>query len=158
MEDDSWGMRPDYDDVVLYENPLTLNSAGGGITWPIQPLGLLASVEYVMNHYKIEAFDHGAALYRRATISQNIGRVGVGHSIRDVHYVRAGFEYTDFLVDRWLKLPANTDRYRFTAGVQYRTGYWDFDVMMGYNLDTKRNFGAEREAFSGAVWLTGLLD
>ncbi len=67
-------------------------------------------------------------------------------------------QFTDFLVDRWLKLPANTDRYRVTAGFQYRTGYWDFDVMMGYNLDTKVNFDAEREAIFGAIWLTGLLD
>jgi hypothetical protein len=158
MEDDSWGMRPDHDEVVLYENPLTLNSAGGGITWPIQPLGLLASAEYVMNHWKIEAFDHGAGLVRKAKISSNIGRLGLEYSMRDVHYVRAGFEYTDFLVDRWLKLPVNTDRYRVTAGFQYRTGYWDFDVMVGYNLDTKQNFDAEREAFFGAIWLTGLID
>jgi len=158
MEDDSWGMRPDYDDVVLYENPLTLNSAGGGITWPIQPLGLLASAEYVMSHWKIEAFDHGAGLARKAKISSNIGRLGLEYSMRDVHYLRAGFEYTDFLVDRWLKLPANTDRYRFTAGFQYRTGYWDFDVMMGYSMDTKQNFDGEREAFFGAVWLTGSMD
>jgi hypothetical protein len=158
MSDDSWGLRPEFDDVVLVENPVSLNSAGVGANWEIQSLRLLTSVEYVANDYDVEVWDHGARTKHKMDVVQQVGRLGVEHLLFGLHSIRAGIEYTDFLVDRWLKLPPNTDRYRATIGFQYRTGYWDFDMMLGYGRDTKQNFDADRETWTGVIWMTGLLN
>jgi hypothetical protein len=152
--DDGWARRPEYDDVLLYENPVDLLSLGSGLTYQIRPMNLLTSIEYVMNDYDITASDYGVGTTRKADIVQNIGRLGLEYGLFDLHSIRAGIEVTDYLVDRWIKLPRNTDRYRVTGGFRYRTGYWDIDTFLEYSTNTKSGSDSERRGLSGIVWFT----
>jgi hypothetical protein len=109
---DGWAKRPRFEDVVLYENPVDLMSAGGGMS------------------YRLE------------------------HELLGLHSIRAGFQYTDYLIDRWLKLPSNSDEMRFSAGFRYRTSGWDFDITSGYALTTKESVDDEREDIFCMLWAT----
>ncbi|MCK4349581.1 MAG: hypothetical protein KAX13_01915, partial [Candidatus Krumholzibacteria bacterium] len=55
MNDDGWAKRPDFNDVLLYENPVELISVGGGLSYLIDAADLLVSAEYLMNMYDVEA-------------------------------------------------------------------------------------------------------
>jgi len=158
LNDDGWAKRPAYDDVLLYDNPVDLVSTGAGITYQIRPLNLLTSLEYVANQYDISVSDHGANLFRSADIVQNVGRLGLEYSLFNLHSIRAGVEVTDCVVDRWLKLPGSIDRYRFTGGFRYRTGVWDVDIHVGYDMDTRENSDTNRNGFSGIIWFTSMID
>jgi hypothetical protein len=105
------------------------------------------SAEYVANGYDIALADYGAGTSKDVGIVQNIGRLGLEYSLFNMHSIWAGVEVTDFLVDRWLKLPANTDRYSFTTGMKFRGGYWDVDLALQYGVDTKSNTDDDRESY-----------
>jgi hypothetical protein len=156
MNDDGWATRPEYDNVLLYENPLSLVFGGAGVSYRVRP-NVLTSLEYVANFYDIEASDYGAGLHRSSDIVQNIGRLGVEYDVWNLHSIRLGVEVTDFLVDRWIKQPSNTDRYRFTGGFRYRTGFWDIEGLLAYSRDTRENSDTDREGLSGIVWFSRLL-
>lgn len=151
---DGWAKRPRFDDVVLYENPYDLVSFGGGMSYRFAPWRLIVSTEYEANMYDIEVNDYGASAYRSADVVQNIARFGFEHELFGLHSIRGGFQYTDYLVDRWLKLPPNSDEMRFSGGFRYRTGGWDFDISAGYAITTHDDVGDEREDIFGVLWAT----
>ena len=154
LDEEGWAKRPDYDDVLLYENPMKLLSLGAGFSYLIRPLNLLASMEYIMNRYDIEVDDYGASLARTADIVQNVGRLGIEYSVFNIYSLRGGIEVTDYPVDRWIKLPRNMDRYRFTGGVRYNIRLWEIDVQLAYRRDTKEDLDTSRRGLSGIVWFT----
>jgi hypothetical protein len=149
--DEGWAKRPEYDDVLLYESTVDLLSGGVGASYELRSLRTLVSAEYVANGYDIALADYGAGTSNDVGIVQNIGRLGLEYSLFNMHSIWAGVEVTDYLVDRWLKLPANTDRYSFTTGMKYRAGYWDIDVAFQYGMDTKSNTDADRQSFGAIV-------
>lgn len=151
---DGWAKRPRYEDVVMYENPVDLVSAGGGMSYRFEQWRLLTSLEYEANMYDITVSDYGADEFRAADVVQNIARFGLEHELFGLHSIRAGFQYTDYLIDRWLKLPANSDEMRFSAGFRYRTSGWDFDITSGYALTTKESVDDEREDIFCMLWAT----
>ncbi len=157
LKKDGWARRPEYENVLLYDNPVNLQSVGAGISYAITPLNLLLSAEYEMNRYDIEARDYGAQWFRAADIIQNIGRLGIEYNVMDIYSVRGGVEVTDYPIDRWLKTPGNMDRYRFTGGLGYQYGLWKIDLELMYRKDTKEDFYASRRGLSGIVWFTRLV-
>jgi len=149
--DEGWAKRPEYEDVLLYENTVDLLSGGLGASYEFRSLRTLVSAEYVANGYDIALADYGAGTSKDVSIVQNIGRLGLEYSLFNMHSIWAGVEVTDFLVDRWLKLPGNTDRYSFTTGMKYRGGYWDIDLALQYGVDTKSSVDDDRESFGAMV-------
>lgn len=154
MNSDGWAKRPRFDDVLLYDSPVRLRSVGAGATYFVRPLMLLVSGEYVLNAYEIEANDYGANSFRSQDFTQNIGRLGLEYAAYNVFSVRAGVEVTDYLVDRWLKLPDNIDRYRFTAGGSYTWHMWQLDMELLYAGDTREGDDRERRNLGGILWFT----
>ena len=61
-------------------------------------------------------------------------------------------------VDRWLKLPRNMDRYRFTGGFGYATGRWEIDTQFLYSMYTHDDYDTDRTGLSGIVWFTRFVD
>jgi len=158
MTDDGWARRPEYEDVLLYESDVDLWSGGLGAVYNLQSLKTLVSAEYVANHYGIALADYGAGTSKDVGILQNIGRLGLEYSLWDLHSIWAGVEVTDYLVDRWLKLPPNMDRYNFTGGMRYRLGYWDLDVCVNYGISTKESADDDRQNYGGVVRFTHILE
>jgi hypothetical protein len=156
MNRDGWADRPRYAGVVLFDNPIQLRSIGAGASYAFQPTGLTLAADYVMNSYDIEANDYGANEFRTQDFVQNIGRFGVEYAAYNVYSFRAGVEVIDYLADRWLKLPINTDRYRFTAGGSYAWHLWQVDVLLRYGRDTQSETDARRRDLGGIVWFTRL--
>lgn len=154
--DDGWAKRPDFEKFLLYENPFNVLSVGAGVTYRIAPIKTLAAAEYTANLYDIEVTDHGADFAQSAEVVQNVGRLGLEYSLFDLHAIRAGLEVTDFLIDRWLKQPPNTDRYKFSGGVSYRTGFWNVDAHLEYGICTKNSIDAERKSYGGVIAFTRL--
>ena len=157
LDREGWAKRPEFDDVLLYENPVNLVSAGAGLSYHVAPANLLASAEYVMNMYDIEASDYGASLFRTADIVQNIGRFGLEYKPTNVYSFRGGVEYIDYLVDRWLKYPINTDSYRITGGAEYHTGYWAVDIQLAYGDRTHDYLDGNRRYLGGILYFTRLV-
>ncbi|MBD3179905.1 MAG: hypothetical protein GF417_10045 [Candidatus Latescibacteria bacterium] len=154
MSNDGWAKRPEYDDVLLYDNPYQMASIGGGFSYLIRRLNLTATADYIMNSYQIEANDYGASLFREAEVVQNIGRVGLEYSLYGLHSVRLGFEVIDYPIDRWLKLPANMDSYRVTGGFGYQFGYWNIEMELMYSDRTRDGISDSRQGLSGIMWFT----
>jgi hypothetical protein len=156
MNRDGWGTRPRFEDVILYDNPMQLRSVGAGASYAIRPVGLTIAADYVLNSYDIEVNDFGANDFRAQEFIQNIGRLGVEYAAYDVYSFRGGVEVTDYVADRWLKLPVNTDRYRFTAGGSYAWHLWQFDALILYGRDTQNDTDARRRDLGGIIWFTRL--
>jgi hypothetical protein len=156
MNRDGWADRPRYEGVVLYDNPIQLRSLGAGASYAIQPMGLTVAADYILNSYEIEANDYGANDFRKQDFVQNVGRLGVEYAAYNVYSFRAGVEVTDYVADRWLKLPVNTDRYRFTAGGSYAWSLWQLDALIVYGRDTQNDNDAQRRDLGGIVWFTRL--
>jgi len=154
MKGDGWARRPRYDNVLLYDNPVRLRSAGAGANYLIRSIRLQISAEYICNAYNIEANDYGANSFRKQEFTQNVGRLGVEYAAYNVFSVRGGVEVTDYIVDRWLKLPANTDRYRVTAGGSYTWHMWQIEAQLLYARSTKESDDRERRDLSGILWFT----
>jgi hypothetical protein len=157
LDEEGWAKRPEFDDVLLYDNPVNLVSAGGGLSYRIVSADLLASAEYVMNMYDVEASDYGASLFRAVDIVQNIGRLGLEYRPTNVYSIRGGVEYIDYLVDRWLKLPSNTDSYRITGGAEYHTGYWAVELELAYGDRMLDDFDGNRRAMGGILYISRLV-
>jgi hypothetical protein len=151
---DGWAKRPEFDDVLLYDNPLQTESFGGGLTFRLPPAGPLLAAEYVLNHFDVTVNDYGAKLYRHLDVIQNIARLGVEYDLFGLHSIRAGVEATDFLVDRQLKLPPNVDRYRFSGGFRYRTGFWDIETQLLYDYVTQATNEWKRDGLGFVVWFS----
>lgn len=159
MNQSGWAKRPKFDDVLLFDNPIQLRSVGAGASYSLEALHLVVSAEYVLNDYDIEANDYGANLFRRQEFVQNIGRLGLEYAAYNVFSIRGGVEVTDYLADRWLKLPINTDRYRFTAGASYQWHLWQVEAQLLYARNTTADTGYEdlqRRDLSGILWFTHL--
>jgi hypothetical protein len=154
MNRDGWARRPRFEDVILFDNPTQLRSVGAGASYTIQPAGLTVAVDYVLNSYDIEANDYGANNFRAQEFIQNIGRLGVEYAAYNVFSFRGGAEVTDYVADRWLKLPVNTDRYRFTAGGSYAWHLWQVDALILYGRDTQNETDAQRRDLGGIIWVT----
>lgn len=156
MNVSGWANRPKFEGVVLFDNPIQLRSLGAGASYTIRPAGLTVAADYVLNSYDIEANDYGANDFRSQEFIQNVGKLGVEYAAYNVFSVRGGVEVTDYVADRWLKLPVNTDRYRFTAGGSYAWHLWQVDAMIAYGRDTQNDTDAGRRDLGGMVWLTHL--
>jgi hypothetical protein len=156
MNVDGWANRPAYEGVVLFDNPIQLRSIGAGASWTIQPTGLTVAADYILNSYDIGASDYGANDFRRQEFLQNVGRLGVEYAAYNVFSIRGGVEVTDYVADRWLKLPVNTDRYRFTAGGSYAWRLWQVEALLVYGDDTQSETDAGRRDLGAVVWLTHL--
>ncbi len=156
MNRDGWARRPRFEDVILYDNPMQLRSAGAGASYTIQPAGLTIAADYVLNSYDIEASDYGANDFRAQEFLQNVGRLGVEYAAYNVFSIRGGVEVTDYVADRWLKLPVNTDRYRFTAGGSYAWHLWQVDALILYGRDTQNDTDTQRRDLGGIIWFTRL--
>ena len=154
MNQDGWAKRPRFPNVLLYDNPIKLRSLGAGGSYFIRPLDLAVSGDYVLNAYDIEADDFGANLFQHRRFTQNIGRLGLEYTAYNVFSLRGGVEVTDYVVDRWLKLPSNMDRYRFTAGGSYSWHLWQVEAQLLYGRNTKENDDRERRDLSGILWFT----
>jgi hypothetical protein len=154
MNQDGWARRPRFANVLLYDNPIKLRSAGAGASYLIRPLSLTVAADYVLNAFDIEADDYGANSFVHRNVTQNIGRFGLEYTAYNVYSVRAGVEVTDYIVDRWLKLPANMDRYRFTAGGSYTWHLWQIEAQLLYARSTKENDDRERRDLGGILWFT----
>jgi hypothetical protein len=154
MNEDGWARRPRFPNVLLYDNPIKLRSAGAGASYLVRPLRLLVSGEYVLNAFEIDANDYGANSFTHRDVTQNIGRLGLEYAAYNVFAVRAGIEATDYLIDRWLKLPANIDRYRFSAGGAYTWHFWQIEAELLYARGTRENDDRERTDLGGILWFT----
>lgn len=151
---DGWAKRPKFGIVLLYDNPIKLRSLGAGASYLVRPLHLTLSGDYVLNAYDIEVDDFGANSFEHRIFTQNIGRLGLEYRAYNVFAVRGGVEVTDYLVDRFLKLPANTDRYRFTAGGSYSWHLWQIEAQLLYARNTREDDDRARRDLSGIVWFT----
>jgi hypothetical protein len=154
MRDDGWAKRPEYDNVLLYDNPVRLESVGGGATLRLPSGGPLLAGEYVMNHYRVTVHDYGAQLHRSADVVQQVARLGMEYDLFALHSLRAGAEARDYLIDRQLLTPPNVDRYRFSAGFRYRTGYWDIETQLVYDYYTQSVVELERSGLGFIVWFS----
>jgi hypothetical protein len=154
LNGDGWARRPEFVNLLLYDNPIKLRSLGAGASYLVRRLGLTLSGDYVLNAYDIEVDDFGANSFEHRIFTQNIGRFGLEYSAYNVFAVRGGVEVTDYLVDRFLKLPANTDRYRFTAGGSYSWHLWQIEAQLLYARNTREDDDRTRRDLSGIVWFT----
>ena len=154
MNQDGWAKRPRFNNVLLYDNPTNLRSAGAGASYLMRPVNLLVSAEYVLNAFDIEANDYGANSFKHREITQNIGRFGLEYTAYNVFAVRAGVEATDYLIDRWLKLPSNMDRFRFTWGWSYTWHFWQIEAQLLNARSTRENDDRERRDLSSILWFT----
>jgi hypothetical protein len=151
---EGWAKRPRFDNVLLFDNPIKLRSIGAGASYAFNSLGLVLTGEYVLNGYKIEADDFGANEFPKVDITQNIGRLGAEYRAFNVYSIRAGVEVTDYPIDRWLKLPANMTRYRFTGGLGYNLHFWSIEAEFGYETSVRDGLDGERRDLSGILWFT----
>jgi hypothetical protein len=151
---DGWAKRPRFDNVLLFDNPTKLRSIGAGASYTFNSLGLILTGEYVLNGWKIEADDYGANAFPKVDITQNIGRLGVEYRAFNVYSIRGGVEVTDYPIDRWLKLPANMTRYRFTGGLGYNLHFWSIEAEFGYETSVRDGLDGERRDLSGILWFT----
>jgi hypothetical protein len=154
MNEDGWAKRPKFDDVLLYDNPIKLRSIGAGASYAVGGTGLVLATEYVLNAYKIEADDFGANNFPKADITENVGRLGLEYTALNVYSIRGGIEVTDYPIDRWLKLPPNMTRYRFTGGFGYNWHLWNIETEFGFERSVKDGFDGERRDLSGILWFT----
>ncbi len=154
VKDDGWGVRPDFSDVLLYNNPYAMYSAGLGLSYWIRSIDLLLIGEYTAEQYDIEVWDNGANLYRKADHLSQIGRFAVEKNILNVYSFRAGYEYTDYPIDRWIKLPRNIDVSRITGGVGAFFNGWNIDLHLEYGLGTKNDSEEERQELGAVMWFT----
>jgi hypothetical protein len=154
--DDGWGIRPEYPEVLLYDNPYLMYTAGIGGSWRL-PGDVTFVGEYIMEKYDIEVSDFGANLFRSADVISNIGRVAVEKKILNVYSFRGGFEYVDFPVDRWLKLPYNIDTYRVSGGLGYYIGGWEIDLHLAWERGVHEDIDLERQDLAAMVWFTRII-
>ncbi len=154
LKNDGWGVRPDFDEVLLYDNPYAMYSAGLGLSYFFRSIDLLVLGEYTAEQYDIEVWDNGANLYRKADQLSQIARVAVEKDISNVYSFRAGYEYTDYPIDRWVKLPRNIDVSRITGGFGAFFNGWNIDLHAVYGLGTKKDSDQERQELGGAIWFT----
>jgi len=154
IQNDGWGVRPDFSDVLLYDNPYAMYSAGLGLSYWISAVDLLLIGEYTAEQYDIEVWDNGANLYRKADQLSQIGRFAVEKNISNVYSFRAGYEYTDYPIDRWIKMPRNIDISRITGGIGAFVNGWNVDLHLEYGLGTKNDYDEERQRMGAAVWVT----
>ena len=150
----AWAKRPRFDNVLLFDNPVKLRSIGAGASYAFNSIGLVLTGEYVLSGYRIEADDFGANKFPKVDITQNIGRLGAEYRAFNVYSIRGGVEVTDFPIDRWLQLPANMTRYRFTGGLGYNVHLWSIEAEFGYERSVKDGFDGERSELSGILWFT----
>lgn len=156
---DGWAMRPKFEDVLLFENSSALRSVGLGASYILRPWRTMISGEYILNDYDISLDDYGLHSHRAQDFIQNVGRLGIEYAAYQVFAVRAGIEITDYLADRWLKLPVNTDRYRFTAGASYQWHWWQVEAQVLYARNTTSDSDYEdlqRRDIGGVIWFTRL--
>jgi len=154
LKDEGWAKRPKFEEVLLYENPVNMQSAGLGLSYRFRPTGLIIATDYVMNRFDVEVSDYGANSYREIDVIQNIGRLGIEYSALNVYSLRAGVEYIDYLVDRWLKLPANIDSFRMTGGLLYNYGLWAIELKLAYGDAFIDDSDASRRHLSSILWFT----
>ena len=156
-DNDGWGVRPNFAEVLLYDNPYRCLSGGVGASYRLMPLDLTVAAEYLLKKYDIEVYDYGANLFRESGVVTNIGRLALEKNILNVYSFRLGFELTDYPVDRWLKMPQNIDRYSFTGGVGYYLNGWEIDLHLQYGRGVKEGFEEEREELAAIVWFTRII-
>ncbi len=154
LREEGWAKRPRFEEVLLYENPVNMQSAGVGISYRFRPTGLTIAADYVMNRFDVEVSDYGANSYREVDVIQNIGRFGIEYSALNVYALRAGVEYIDYPVDRWLKLPANIDSFRMTGGLLYNYGLWAIELKLAYGDAFIDDSDASRRHLSSILWFT----
>jgi hypothetical protein len=129
-------------------------SAGVGLSYRFVPIDLMIIGEYIYKKYDIEVYDNGASLYRKADHTSNIGRVALEKNISNVYSFRAGYEYVDYPIDRWIKLPRNIDTSRITAGLGAFVGGWNVAMHLEYGLGKKEDSSAERQQLGAVLWFT----
>jgi hypothetical protein len=154
VKNDGWGVRPEFSEVLLYDNPYMMYSAGLGLSYWISAADLLVTAEYTAEQYDIEVWDNGANLYRKADQLSQIARVGLEKRILNVYAFRAGYEYTDYPIDRWIKLPRNIDTWRITGGVGAYYNGWNIDARVEYGLGTAEYTDLDRQKMGAVVWVT----
>jgi hypothetical protein len=151
---EGWARRPKFPDVLLYDNPMQLRSVGGGTSYLVRPLNLMVAADYVLNYCDIEVDDFGMHFVDHRHFYQNIGRLGLEYTAYNVFTLRGGVEVTDYVADRWLKLPPNTDNYRYTMGGSYTWHFWQVEAQLLYGRSTKENDDRLRNDLSGILWFT----
>jgi hypothetical protein len=154
VKNDGWGVRPEFSDVLLYDNPYSMYSGGIGLSYWISSIDVLLVGEYTAEQYDIEVWDNGANLYRSADHLSQIARIGLEKNISNVYSFRAGYEYTDYPIDRWIKLPRNIDISRITGGFGAYVGGWNIDIHAEYALGTRDETDAERQSLGAVLWCT----
>ena len=154
VKEDGWGVRPDFSEVLLYDNPYMMYSGGLGISYWLRSADLLTVIEYIAEQYDIEVWDNGANLYRSADHLSQIARVGLEKRISNVYAFRAGYEYTDYPMDRWIKLPRNIDTQRITGGFGMFVSGWNIDLHVEYGLGTVEYSDEERQKMGAVLWFT----
>jgi hypothetical protein len=154
LKNDGWGIRPDFSEVLLFDNPYMMYSAGLGLSYWISSIDLLMIAEYTAEQYDIEAWDNGANTYRKADHLSQIGRFAIEKNISNVYSFRAGYEYTDYPIDRWIKLPRNIDVSRITGGMEAFVNGWEIDLHLEYGLGTKKDSDQERQTMGAVLWFT----
>lgn len=154
--EDGWGIRPDYPGVLLYDNPYLMYTAGVGASLRL-PGDVTLVGEYILEKYDVEVSDFGANLFRSLDATSNIGRFAVEKRILNVYSFRGGFEYVDFPVDRWLKLPHNIDTYRVSGGLGYYLGGWEIDLHLSWERGVHEIIDEERQDLAAVVWFTRII-
>lgn len=154
LSNDGWGIRPDFEEVLLYDNPYSMYSAGIGLAYRFAPIDMMILGEYIYKKYDIEVYDNGASLYRKADHTSNIGRVALEKNISNIYSFRAGYEYIDYPIDRWIKLPRNIDASRITAGFDAYVGGWNVAMHLEYGLGKQEETDAERQQLGAVLWFT----
>ncbi|MDD3643386.1 MAG: hypothetical protein PHQ19_08000, partial [Candidatus Krumholzibacteria bacterium] len=148
---------PDYPEVLLYDNPFMMYTGGVGAAWRL-PGDVTFVGEYVLEKYDVEVSDFGANLFRSVDATSNIGRLAVEKRILNVYSFRAGFEYVDFPVDRWLKLPYNMDTWRVSGGIGYYLGGWEVDMHLAWERGVHEKIDEERQDLAAMVWFTRIIE
>ena len=154
---DGWGIRPEFPEVLLYDNPFFMYTAGAGVAWRFMPIDVTLIGEYVFEKYDIEVSDFGGNLFRTADMVTNIGRFAGEKRILDVYSFRAGFEYVDYPVDRWVKMPRNIDSSRITGGLGYYVGGWNIDLHLAYGRSVREDADEKRRELSAVIWFTKIV-
>ncbi|MBN2072158.1 MAG: hypothetical protein JW814_11945 [Candidatus Krumholzibacteriota bacterium] len=156
---DGWATRPEIsNNVIVYETPFSFIEAGIGGAYTFKASDLTLAAEYHVRLYDAKVSDYSGGFHRESTVTTNTGKVSLEKRFLNVYSIRTGFEYIDYPVDRWLKLPQNIDIMKFTAGGGYYIRGWEIDLHLEYEDWSKDDLDVGRRGLGAIVWFTKIVE
>ncbi|HSG26951.1 MAG TPA: hypothetical protein VLA34_00625 [Candidatus Krumholzibacterium sp.] len=155
---DGWAVRPAFENVIVYETPFSFIEAGVGGAYTFESPELTFAAEYIFRLHDVTVDDYSGGFHRESDVSTNTGRLSLEKRFLNVYSIRAGFEYVDYPVDRWLKLPRNIDIMKFTAGGGYYVKGWEIDLHLQYEDWSKDDVDVDRRGLGAVVWFSRIVE